>query len=103
MEQDYDELLEFERSSRYDEREKAALLYTSMIVWDPAGADEKVWERLRTHFTPEEIAELGYLISFISVQQRFIKTIGIRNGEVMALTGLGLSPDAAREIERATS
>jgi alkylhydroperoxidase family enzyme len=102
VEQDYDELLDFERSDRYDDRQKAALLYTSMIVWNPAGADDAVWDRLRTHFTPEEIAELGYFISFISVQQRWIKTLGIGHGEVLAQSGSGLSPDVAREVEGAS-
>ena len=51
VEADYDELLEFERSDRFDARQKAALRYTSMLVWDPEGADEAVWADLRRHFT----------------------------------------------------
>ncbi len=30
-----------------------------MLVWNPEGADEEVWARLREHFSEEEIVELG--------------------------------------------
>ena len=98
VEADYDELLEFERSHRYDERQKAALLYTSMIVWNPAGADDALWARLRAHFSAEEIAEIGYFISFISVQQRWIKTLALGHGEVLNLSPLGLAPETAEAV-----
>ena len=88
---DYDELLDFERSSRYDERQKAALLYTSMLVWNPEGADDAVWARLREHFTDEQIVELGTFVSFTYGQQRWIKTLGIGHGEVLDLSKAGLA------------
>lgn len=72
-----------------------------MIVWNPAGADDVLWKRLQSHFTADEIAELGYFISFISVQQRWIKTLGIGHGEVLARSGSGLAPDVARLVEEA--
>ena len=46
-EDDYSDLLNFERSDRYDERQKAALLYTSALVWNPESVDEELWGRLR--------------------------------------------------------
>lgn len=72
-----------------------------MIVWNPAGVDDRLWERLQASFTADEIAELGYFISFISVQQRWIKTLGIGHGEVLAQSGSGLAPDVARLVEEA--
>lgn len=69
-----------------------------MIVWNPDGADDALWARLRASFSPEEIAELGYLISFISVQQRWIKTLSIGHGEVLNESGSGLAPDVARQV-----
>jgi hypothetical protein len=69
-----------------------------MIIWNPAGADEAVWARLRAHFSPEEIAELGYLISFISVQQRWIKTLALGHGEVLNLSAVGLAASTADAI-----
>lgn len=95
MEDDYDELLEFERSDRYDERQTAALLYTSHLVWNPEGADEAVFERLRKHFTEEQIIELGYFVGLTFGQQRWIKTLGIAHGEVLDLTRAGLAPQEA--------
>jgi alkylhydroperoxidase family enzyme len=84
-------LLDFERSERFDERQKAALLYTSSIVWNPEGADEALWERLRLHFREEELVELGYFIAITYGQQRWIKTLGIGHGEVLDLTKAGLA------------
>src|SRR4051794_642326 len=52
---DYCALPASERSSRFDERQKAALLYTSMLIWNPEGVDDALWARLREHFGEEEI------------------------------------------------
>ena len=70
-----------------------------MIIWNPDGVDDALWARLRESFSPEEIAELGSLISFISVQQRWIKTLKIGHGEVMSTSGSGLSPEVAAQVE----
>ena len=69
-----------------------------MIVWDPSGADDAVWSRLRAHFTPAEIAELGAFIGFISVQQRWIKTLALGHGEVLNVSALGLDPSTAGRV-----
>ena len=92
MEDDYSELLDFERSDRYDARQKAALLYTSALVWNPEGADDAVWDGLRAHFSDEQIVELGYFVALTYGQQRWIKTLGIGHGEVLDLTKAGLAP-----------
>ena len=92
MEDDYSELLDFERSDRYDARQKAALLYTSALVWNPVGADDAVWDGLRAHFSDEQIVELGYFVALTYGQQRWIKTLGIGHGEVLDLTRAGLAP-----------
>src|SRR3974390_3548018 len=57
IEEDYRDLLDFEKSRRYDARQKAALAYTEAITWD-LEADDAVWERLRAHFSEPEIVEL---------------------------------------------
>ena len=91
-EADYEELLEFERSDRFTERQKAALLYTSMLVWNPEGADDALWSRLREHFGDEEIVELGQFVQLTYGQQRVIKTWGVGHGELLADTTGGLAP-----------
>jgi len=96
-------LLEFQRSERFDERQKTALLYTSNLVWNPTAVDEALWERMRAHFTEEQIVELGYFVSLTFGQQRWIKTLGIGHGEVTVASvpdpsaaQAGLAPETAR-------
>jgi alkylhydroperoxidase family enzyme len=62
-----------------------------MLVWNPEGADDAVWERLRRHFTEEQILELGYFVGLTFGQQRWIKTLGIGHGEVLNLSAAGLA------------
>jgi hypothetical protein len=55
-------------------------------VWDPGGVDAALMERLRSHFTEEQIVELGYFVALTFGQQRWIKTLGIGHGEVIVAT-----------------
>jgi alkylhydroperoxidase family enzyme len=61
-----------------------------MLVWNPEGADDEVWARLREHFTEEQILELGYFVGLTFGQQRWIKTLAIGHGEVLNLSKAGL-------------
>lgn len=87
----YDDLLGFETSSRYSEREKAALAYTDAIVWDAGLATEELWGRLHRAFTAPELVELGFFIALTSGQQRWIKTLDLGHREVLADTDTGLA------------
>ena len=87
--------MNFERSDRFGERQKAALLYTSMLVWNPEGVDDAVWARLREHLTDEQIIELGSFVCLTYGQQRVIKTWGVGHGELLADTTGGLAPHQA--------
>ena len=89
----YDELLQFEDSDRYDEREKTALRYTSAILWDADIADDQLWADLHRHFTEPELVELGFFIALTSGQQRWIKTLGIGHQEVLGETTVGLKAE----------
>ncbi len=89
-EEKYDELLNFEESERFTEREKVALRYTSAIVWNAEIADDALWQKLYEHFSVPEIVELGFFVALTLGQQRWIKTLGIRHGEVLADTTAGL-------------
>lgn len=98
-EDQYSELLKFETSSKFTEREKAALTYTSAIIWNPDIADDALWAKLHRHFTVPELVELGFFIALTLGQQRWIKTLGIGHGEVLADTTAGLAPaKAAQEV-----
>jgi alkylhydroperoxidase family enzyme len=93
-EADYDDLLKFEDSDRYSDREKTALRYTSAILWDAGLADEDLWAQLHEHFTEPELVELGFFIALTSGQQRWIKTLGIGHHEVLGDTEVGLMSGA---------
>lgn len=90
-EDDYMDLLNFEKSERYDEREKAALAYTEAITWD-LETDDALWDRLYKHFTEPEIVELGYFIALTMGQQRWLRTLNIDHHKVMAGTSASLAP-----------
>ena len=91
QEDHYDDLLMFEKSQKYSEREKTALRDTDAVVWDAGLATDELWEQLHAHFTEPELVELGYFIAITSGQQRWIKTLDLGHREVMADTEAGLA------------
>jgi alkylhydroperoxidase family enzyme len=96
-----DEILEFESSDRFDERERAALEWAMAIAWDPTLAADDLWKRLHRHFSETQLVELGHFIALTLGQQRFLKTLGIRHGEVLADTDAGLAPAEAERMRAA--
>lgn len=88
----YDELLNFESSDKFSEREKAALTYTSAIIWNADIADDALWHKLHRYFTTPELVELGFFIALTFGQQRWIKTLGIGHREILADNEVGLAP-----------
>jgi alkylhydroperoxidase family enzyme len=87
----YAKLLHFEESDEFSEREKAALTYTSAIIWNASLVDDALWERLHQHFTDPELVELGFFVGLTLGQQRWIKTLGIGHNEILADTQGGLA------------
>ncbi len=87
----YARLLHFKESDEFTAREKAALTYTSAIIWDATIADDALWQQLHEHFTDPELVELGFFIGLTLGQQRWIKTLGIGHRELMADTDAGLA------------
>ena len=97
-EENYDELLNFATSDKFTEREKVALTYTSAIIWNADIADEALWEKLHRHFTVPELVELGFFIALTFGQQRWIKTLGIGHGEILADNTVGLAASHGQKI-----
>ena len=91
MEEDYKDLLNFEKSTRYDDRQKAALAYAETITWD-LPADDKLWERLYRHFSEAELVELGYFVAITMGQQRWLRTLNIEHHQVLAGTDGSMAP-----------
>lgn len=90
-----DEILLFESSDAFDEREKTALAYTRAIAWDPDQADDALWARLRGHFTEAQIVELGSFVSLTAGAQRFVKTLDLGHREVLGDGDAGLAAHVA--------
>jgi alkylhydroperoxidase family enzyme len=95
-----DGILEFERSERFDPSQRAALEWAQAIAWDPALAADDLWPRLHAHFTEPQLVELGHFIALTLGQQRFLKTLDIKHGEVLADTEAGLAPAEAERLRR---
>jgi hypothetical protein len=75
-----------------------ALSWAMAIAWDPDLADDELWSRLHEHFTEPQLIELGHFIALTLGQQRFLKTVGVRHGEVLADTDAGLAPEEAARL-----
>ena len=84
-EDDYSDLINFESSTRYDERQKAALAYAEAITWDLPAGDE-LWDRLHKHFSEPELVEIGYFVAITMGQQRWLRTLNIEHHQIMAGT-----------------
>ena len=75
------ELMNYAKSAQFTAREKLALRYADAIIYDPAQADDALWTELRAEFSDPELVELGYWIGFTFGGQRWLKTLGTRQGE----------------------
>ena len=91
LEQQYDELLNFESSDRYDDRQKAALAYAEAIAWR-LDTDDAFWERMHAHFSEPELVELGCFVALTFGQQSWIRMLGIEHHQVLAGTSASMAP-----------
>jgi alkylhydroperoxidase family enzyme len=90
-EDDYSELINFESSPRYDERQKAALAYAEAITWD-LPTDDAFWARLHRHFSEPELVEIGYFVALTMGQQRWLRTLNIEHHQILAGTDASMAP-----------
>jgi len=86
-----DDLLNFESSSLYDDRQKAALAYAEAITWR-LSPDDAFWDRLHGHFNEEELVELACFIALTMGQQSWIRLLNIDHHQVMAGSSASLAP-----------
>jgi alkylhydroperoxidase family enzyme len=91
QEQQYDQLLNFETSDLYGDRQKAALAYAEAIAWGSQDLDG-LWDRLHTHFSEQELVELGCFIALTFGQQSWIRLLGIDHHQYMAGTSASMAP-----------
>jgi alkylhydroperoxidase family enzyme len=76
------DLINFETSSQYSEKQKAALSYAEAITWD-LPVDQKFWDRLHKHFSEPELVEIGYFIALTMGQQRWLRTLNIEHHQIL--------------------
>jgi len=87
----YDDLLNFETSSQYDDRQKAALSYAEAIAWH-LDTDDEFWDRLNAHFNEEELVELGCFIGLTLGQQSWLRLLNIEHHQVLSGTAASMAP-----------
>ena len=97
-EREFDEVIEFRDSTVLGDREKAALKWAEAIAWDASLADDELWAELHEHFTEPELVELGYFIGLTMGQQKFLKTLSLRHGELGTENLAGLAPEIAQRL-----
>ena len=102
LEQQYDELINFESSDQYTARQKAALAYTEAIAWR-LDVDDAFWERLYEHFTEAELVELGCCVALTYGQQSWIRLLGIEHHEYLAGTDAAMAPGFRSAEEQSAS
>jgi len=62
-------------SDRFSAAEKLALRYSELMATDPDAIDDAFYDELRTHFSEEEIVELGLFIGFNIGYHTFFGTL----------------------------
>jgi alkylhydroperoxidase family enzyme len=97
-----DQLMNFETSETYTEREKAALSYAEAITWR-IDVDDAFWNRLHDNFSEEELVELACFIALTMGQQSWIRLLNIDHHEVMAGGSASLAPGFESEEALRTS
>jgi alkylhydroperoxidase family enzyme len=97
----YDELLNFERSPTYSDRQKAALAYAEAIAWH-GDTDDAFWARMYTHFTEPELVELGCMIGLTLGQQSWLRMLDIEHHAVLAGSDASMAPgyETAEAVRR---
>src|SRR5450756_1494574 len=71
VEDDYRDLINFESSTQYNDKQKAALAYAECITWDlPA----------------------GYFVAITMGQQRWLRTLNIEHQQILAGTDASMAP-----------
>ncbi len=89
----YDDLVEFEESTQYNERQKAAPSLAEATVCR-LDIDDVFWARLHKYSTEAEVVELGCAIGLTHGQQSFLRLLNIDHHQVMAGTAASMAPGA---------
>src|SRR5688500_12814215 len=105
IEDDVKDLLNFEKSTRYSDKQKAALAYAEAITWH-LDTDDAFWERLHKHYSEPQLVELGCFIALTMGQQSWLRLLNIDHHQVLAGTAASMAPgyeDAVPSAEEVVS
>jgi AhpD family alkylhydroperoxidase len=70
-EEQFAALDDFEGSTLFDERQKAALAYAEAMTRTDAGVDNPLMQRLQSHFDDGSVIELTAIIAFQNMSSKF--------------------------------
>jgi len=65
------------KNSDLSEREKAVLRLTEIIATEPHTLDDEFFAQLKTHFSDEQLLDLGFAVGMLNGLHRFLETFGI--------------------------
>jgi alkylhydroperoxidase family enzyme len=91
IEDHVNDLINFEASTQYDDRQKAALSYAEAITWD-LPVNDTFWARLHRHFSEPELVEIGFFIALTMGQQRWLRTLDIEHHQVLVGSDGSMAP-----------
>ncbi|MGZ8156979.1 MAG: carboxymuconolactone decarboxylase family protein [Burkholderiales bacterium] len=86
-----DDLVNFEKSAKYTDKEKAALAYAEAITWR-LDTDDAFWQRLYKHYSEPELVELGCFVALTMGQQSWLRLLNIEHHQVMAGNSGSMAP-----------
>src|SRR4026209_1899036 len=104
IEADVKDLLNFEKSTRYSDKQKAALAYAEAITWH-LETDDAFWERLHRPYSEPELVQLGCFIALTMGQQSWLRLLNIDHHQVLAGTSASMAPgdESEEALKRAKS
>jgi hypothetical protein len=85
------DLLNFEKSTRFTDKQKAVLAYAEAIVWH-LNTDDAFWDRLHRHFSEPELVEIGCMIGLTLGQQSWLRLLNIEHHQVLAGGDASMAP-----------
>jgi alkylhydroperoxidase family enzyme len=86
-----DDLIDFEKSTKYTDGQKAALAYAEAITWR-LETDDAFWARMHEHYTEPELVELGCFVALTMGQQSWLRLLNIEHHQVMSGTAGSMAP-----------
>ena len=72
------DLLAWQASPHFSERERAALAFATEIVGDGPAVTDRCFEGVRQHFSEEEILELTFVVGYQTFASKFAKALDLR-------------------------